>query len=106
MFKKTICIAVLAITLMTVSCQSGPKRFTRTWDNYVNQAYSENAWIHGALLQDVLPVYPFVGLVAAFGDAFYNFYYFWAIDAWDNKGTAYTYTQADGAEKAVSGCVD
>ena len=91
---------------MTTSCQSGPKRFQRTWDDHVNQAYSENAWVHGALLQDVIPVYPIVGLFALIGDSFYNFYYFWWNDAWDNKGTSYTHKSVDGTDKLVAGCTD
>lgn len=106
MLKKTMCAAVLATALMTTSCQSGPKRFQRTWDDHVNQVYSEDAWIHGALLQDVIPVYPIVGLFAWIGDAFYNFYYFWWEDAWDGKGTSYTHKAVSDTDKLVSGCTD
>ena len=106
MLKKAICATVLAATLMTVGCNSGPKRFSRTWDDWVNQKYTESAWIHGAVLQDIIPVYPIVGFVAAIGDAFYNFYYFWFEDAWDNKGTGFTHEPVTGSDKMVSGCMD
>ena len=106
MLKKTLCAAVLAATLMTTGCNSGPKRFTRTWDDYVNQKYSESAWIHGAVLQDIVPVYPIVGLFAALGDGIYNLYYFWAIDAWDGKGTSFTHKAVEGSDKLVAGCSD
>ena len=106
MIKKLTCASVLALALMTTSCQSGPKRLSRTWDDWVNQKYSESAWIHGAVLQDIVPVYPIVGLFAGFCDGFYNLYYFWGKDAWDNKGTSFTHKAVTGSDKLVAGCSD
>ena len=100
--KKTICGLTLALALTLTGCQSGPKRLSRSWDDWVNQKYTESAWVHGALLQDILPVYPIVGLVAWLGDAFVNTYYFWVRDAWDNDGTGFTHDQVEGAAKMVS----
>ena len=94
---------VLGGLLSFSACSSGPKRLTRNWDEYVNQKYSQDSWIHGALLQDILPVYPIVGLGMAIGDALVmNPYYFWTKDLKDRKGTSYTYEQPDGS-KTVSG---
>ena len=62
--KKILCGLALALLMLT-ACQSGPRRLTRSWDDWVNQKYTENAWVHGALLQDILPVYPIVGFFAA-----------------------------------------
>jgi hypothetical protein len=104
--KRTLCSVALAsaLALTLSSCQSGPRRLSRAWDDWVNQEYSENAWVHGALLQDILPVYPIVGLFAWAGDIlFVNTYYFWTEDAWDNRGTAYDHNQVEGAEKIVAG---
>lgn len=103
--KRSLLIAALAATtLATTSCSSGPKRLSRTWDTYVNQKYSEDSWIHGALLQDILPVYTFVGFFAAVGDALVlNPIQFWTKDAWDRIGTAYEYKQVTGAERSVTG---
>jgi len=103
--KKWIATLTLALGLsFLASCQSGPNRLTRTWDDYVNQKYTESAWVHGALLQDILPIYPIVGLVMRIGDIlFVNTYTFWAKDAWDNKGTGFDHVNPTGTEKIVSG---
>ncbi|MEZ5973895.1 MAG: hypothetical protein R3F17_14715 [Planctomycetota bacterium] len=94
---------VLGGLLSFTSCASGPRRLSRNWDEYVNQKYSEDSWVHGALLQDILPVYPIVGLFMAVGDALVvNPYYFWTKDLQDRKGTAYHYEQPE-SDKAVSG---
>lgn len=93
-------VALSVATLAVTSCSSGPKQLSRTWDTHVNQKYSEDSWIHGALLQDILPVYPIVGFFAAFGDALVvNPIQFWGTDVWDRKGTAYQYTQPEGATR-------
>ena len=94
---------VLGGLLSLSACNSGPKRLSRNWDEYVNQKYAQDSWIHGALLQDILPVYPIVGLGMAIGDALVvNPYYFWTKDVSDRKGTSYTYEQP-GTAKTVSG---
>lgn len=101
--KKTTTLAVLVATAcLTTACMSGPKRLSRSWDNYVNQKYSEDSLVHGLLLQDVLPVYGLVGFVAAIGDALIlNPYYFWSRDVWERNGTAFDYTDATAAENTV-----
>ena len=103
--KKRIATLTLALSLgLLTSCASGPWRLSRTWDDHVNQKYSEDSWIHGALLQDILPVYPLVGLVMSLGDViFVNTYTFWSKDVWDRKGTAFEHVNTTGAEKVVSG---
>lgn len=105
--KRSLLIAALAAsTLATTSCSSGPKQLGRTWDTYVNQKYSEDSWIHGALLQDIIPVYTFVGFFAAVGDALIlNPIQFWSEDVWSRTGTAYEYNQVQGAasENTVTG---
>lgn len=102
--KRTLFTGVaIAGFLSFTSCVSGPKRLQRNWDEYVNQKYSQDSWIHGALLQDIIPVYPIVGFAMAVGDTLaVNPYYFWTKDVKDRKGTAYTYEQPT-SEKTVSG---
>ncbi len=96
----------LGLTLMS-SCNSGPNRLSRSWDDKTNQLYTEGAWVHGALLQDILPVYPLVGLVMKIGDAIIiNPYVFWTKDAWDNKGTGFDHVNPEGAERTVAGYSD
>ncbi|MEW6072497.1 MAG: hypothetical protein AB1726_07890 [Planctomycetota bacterium] len=105
MKKNLFADLALALCLgLATSCASGPRRLSRTWDDYVNQKYTENAWVHGALLQDILPVYTLVGFVMTIGDVlFVNPYYFWTKDAWDNKGTGYDHVNPKDAEKTVTG---
>jgi hypothetical protein len=101
--KKTLGLALIVGALLTTSCvYSGPKRLQNSWNDWTNQKYSENAWMH-AVLSEVIPVYPFVGFFAAIGDIFVNSYYFWGKDAWDNKGTAYVHKNPEGAAKTVTG---
>lgn len=105
MKKHLITACALALSLGVLSsCMSGPHRLSRTWDDHVNQKYTESAWLHGALLQDILPVYPLVGFVMTIGDVlFVNTYTFWAKDAWDNKGTGYDHVNPTGTDKIVTG---
>jgi len=100
--KKMFGLALLVGLVATSGCYSGPTRLSNAWGDFSNQKYSENAWMH-AILSSVLPVYPIVGGFAAFGDLFLNAYYFWAKDAWDNKGTAYVHKNPEGASKTVAG---
>ena len=105
MMKRMLCAVALAAVLMTVtSCLAGPSRLSRSFDDYLNQKYTENAWVHGVLLR-IIPVYPIIGSLAALGDVtFVNTYYFWSDDAWDNKGTGFIHDQLpEETEKVVSG---
>jgi hypothetical protein len=103
--KRKMSAGLLAAVLVAslTGCVCGPSRLSRTWNDYVNQKYSENAWIHGAVLQEILPVYGLVGFVAAFGDLFANIYYFWSEDAFDNRGTAFEHDPVEGAVRTVKG---
>ena len=38
-------LALVAVVSLVSGCSSGPKRLSRGWDNWVNQKYSENAWV-------------------------------------------------------------
>lgn len=101
--KKTVGLAVAAAVLsVCAGCASGPSRLSNSFGDWRNQQYSESAWLH-ALLTEVIPVYPLVQGLAGIGDLFVNAYYFWAKDAWDNKGTAYVHMNPEGAEKTVTG---
>lgn len=105
MKKKTCSLVVAALALSCLaSCNSGPKRLARSFDGWVNDQYSQDSIVHGLLLQDILPVYPFVSFVATIGDVLIvNPYYFWSKDVWEGTGTAYTYAQAGAAERSVAG---
>ena len=104
MRKSLSVLALTAAAAVLSGCNSGPKRLSRSWDDWTNQKYTESAWVHGALLQDILPVYPIVGVFAAIGDwLIVNPYYFWSDDAWDNDGTGFEHVQVTGAAKTVAG---
>jgi hypothetical protein len=97
--KKLFAAFALISALTLTSCIAGPRRLSRGWDDWTNQKYTEGSWIHGALLQNIIPVYPLIGGVMGFGDLFYNAYYFWGKDAWDNKGTGFNHENPTGTDK-------
>jgi hypothetical protein len=107
MKRLLLTAALAATTVATTSCIAGPSRLSRNWDTWVNQKYSEDSWIHGALLQNIVPVYPLAGAAMAVGDMIiFNPWVFWTEDAWDRRGTAYEYKQPTGAERVVTGWKD
>ena len=107
MKRLLLTAALTATTLVTTSCIAGPSRLRRNFDTWVNQQYSEDAYIHGALLQNILPAYPLGSLIATAGDLIImNPWVFWSKDAWDRKGTAYEYRQPVGATRVVTGWKD
>ena len=94
-------LVLLGALGISSGCYTGPKRLQRSWDDYENKAYVENAWLSGVL--GLLP-YPIVMWLAGIGDLFINFYYFWGKDAFDNNtGTAFIHENPTGARKSVSG---
>ena len=94
--RATFAALALGLCLLT-GCICGPNRLARGWDDTVNTLYSKNAWLHGALLQNVLPVYPLVGAVMWLGDfLIVNPWYFWSEDAWDNQGTGFKHEAPPG----------
>jgi len=103
--KKSILGGLLVAFALsfTTSCASGPNRVSYTWDTWRDTKYSENAWLHGALLQDIIPVYSLVTAVAGIGDwLIFNPVQFWGTDVWDGKGTVFVKKNVEGAERTVS----
>ncbi len=103
--KKTLLASTLAAFCLTFasSCASGPNRVSYSWDQWRDQKYSESSWIHGALLQDIIPVYGLVGLFAAAGDyLIFNPVAFWSKDAWDSKGTVYVKQPVENPTRIVT----
>ena len=95
-------VAAVALLVVTSACASGPRMLSREWDDHVNQKYTENAWLHGAILQDVLPIYSLVALMAGVADVFIiNPYSWWGSDAWDNRGTGFEHQELKDPEKSV-----
>ncbi len=103
MLKKRFLAPVLALSLLVLpGCLAGPNQLGRSWDDWVNQRYSENAWLHGAVFQNVLPVYPIAGGVLGFLDImFLNPFYFWSADAWDGRGTAYGHSETPESPRTI-----
>jgi len=91
------CLLVLCLLTVVPGCWSGPWRLSQSWHDNTQEWYSHNAWLHGALLGDIIPVYPIVQIVLAFVDVlFVNPWYFWSHDAWTNDGTAFVHRQPTG----------
>jgi hypothetical protein len=58
--KKTLGLGLAACVLaLSSGCYSGPRRLQNSWNDWTNQKYSENAWMH-AILSTPIPVYPLV----------------------------------------------
>ncbi len=108
MAKRTLSTLFIAGSLLALSsCSSGPHKLRRSFEDWSNQKYTEDSWIHGALLQDILPVYPIVTFALGFADILVlNTYYFWSDDVWDRKGTGFNHKALDGAEKSVGSFID
>jgi len=82
---------------MLTGCICGPNRLSRGWDDEVNTLYSKSPWVHGALLQEIIPVYPIVGFFMSVGDFIVlNTWYFWTDDAWDGHGAGFVHTAPPG----------
>ena len=105
MKRKLLGSLVMACVMTLASgCVAGPNRLSRTWDDYANQQYTQNAWVT-QILSTIIPVYPIVGCVMGIGDVIVvNTYTFWAKDAFNNnKGTGYVHTNPTGTTKTVTG---
>ena len=101
LLKKRLLVPVLALLLLP-GCLAGPNQLGRSWDDWVGDRYTENAWLHGAVFQNVLPVYPIAGGLLGFLDMIIlNPYYFWSQDAWDNRGTAYKHNPTPASPRTV-----
>jgi hypothetical protein len=87
MGHRAVVIVLVCCLLLSSACFAGPWKMSRSWQDKTADWYSNNAWVHGALLTDIIPAYPIVNLFLVIGDVFVNFWYFWSNDAWTNKGT-------------------
>lgn len=103
--KKLFLAPVLALGLVLLpGCLAGPYQLTRSWDDWVNEKYSQDSWIHGALFQVALPVYPLAGGVLSFVDVLVvNPYYFWSEDIWDRRGTAFKHADTPESPRTIEG---
>lgn len=103
MLKQRLLLPTVALSLLLLpSCLAGPHQLGRSWDDWVNQRYSENAWLHGAVFQNILPIYPLTGGLLGFLDLIIvNPYYFWSEDAWDGRGTVYEHQPTPESPRIV-----
>ncbi len=103
--KQALAAAAIACSLTLLpSCLAGPSRLSRSWDDWVNQKYTESAWLHGAVFQNILPIYPLVGFGLGGIDVIVlNPWYFWSEDAWDNQGTGFEHTNPENPPKVLFG---
>jgi hypothetical protein len=94
----TTCLLLsLCVIFLCSGCATGPWRLAKSWDDKTTEWTSHNAWLHGALLSQWVPVYPIVGFFLGVADfVFVNPYFWWTHDAWTNEGTVYWHTQPTG----------
>jgi hypothetical protein len=103
--RRKIAALLVALCLLGTlpGCLTGPYRFSRAWDDYYNQKYTENVWLHGVLLGNVLLFYPIVhGALGVFDIIVVNPIAFWSSDAWDNRGMGFDHEPLQGATKSTS----
>jgi hypothetical protein len=87
MGRRAVLVVIVCCLLLCNACISGPWMLSKSFNDKTTNLYSQNAWLHGALLQDIVPAYPIAQLFLGIGDLFVNFWFFWSRDAWTNKGT-------------------
>ena len=103
MSSRLTCLFLAVLLLAAPACWSGPWRLSRSWKDTTADWYSQNAWLHGALLGDVLGIYPIVWIILWIPDILIlNPYYFWSHDAWTNEGTSLVHRQPSGPETVES----
>jgi hypothetical protein len=89
--RRSILVGVLVVLIAVhgMGCY-GPQMITRRLDDWTNEQYQASPWLMGNTLA-------WLGLRLAFTmtavlDAYFNAYYFWALDAWpfgSNRGTPF-----------------
>ena len=86
--KKVALILVLALVVVAgIGCY-GTQKITRSLDDWGNEMQTNNAW----LAQPVgLIVIPIASIFTSLVDGVIDAYYFWADNAWSNRGTAYVH---------------
>ncbi|MFT7663843.1 MAG: hypothetical protein ACI87A_002070 [Planctomycetota bacterium] len=102
--RRLLAPSLALCLLLLPGCLAGPYQLSRSWDDWVNQKYSEDARLHGAVFQNIVPVYPFAGLVLGFVDVIVvNPYYFWGNDVWQGNGTAFKHAETPKAQRIIEG---
>ena len=103
--KSRLLVPILALSLFALpGCLAGPDQLSRSFDDWVNQKYSEDSLVHGALFQNVLPVYPITSVLLTVVDVIIvNPYYFWSADVWDHRGTAFEHEPTPEAPRTIDG---
>ncbi len=95
-----VCVAACSMT----SCFAGPKQLSRSVDDWDQTLYVQNPWLDSVLY--IVPVIPFAGALAGFGDFFVDGYHFWVKDAWDMKGTGYKHANIEWTDGYVGSLID
>lgn len=90
--RKIVSVCCLvAVLFLAVGCASGPSYLSRSVDDWQNTNYEADPLVT-ALLTDVVPFYPVVGILAAIPDwIVLNPVQFWGYDVWSGEGTAFTH---------------
>lgn len=90
--KKVAVVLIALLLVVSVSGCFGPRKVTRSFDDWLNQEYHNQPWLVGNVISTAL-----IGIafwVTNVVDSFIDLYYFWAVDAWpfgSGTGTAFTH---------------
>lgn len=89
--KKVAVVLIALLLVVSVSGCFGPRKVTRSFDDWINQEYHNQPWLVGNVISAGLIGVAF--WVTNFVDSFIDFYYFWVEDAWPfGKGTGTAFT--------------
>jgi hypothetical protein len=92
MKKLAIVVVALMLVVAVAGCW-GPQKVTRSFDDWLNQGYTNSPWLFGNVVSYM--AWGFGFWITNMVDAFVNTYYFWAKDAQpfgSGKGTPFMHT--------------
>jgi hypothetical protein len=77
--KKVAVVAMVAMMVASVAGCWGPQIVTRSFDDWLNQGYTDIPWLYGNTI--AAGIWGIVFWVTGVVDTFVNAYYFWVKDA-------------------------
>jgi hypothetical protein len=77
--KKVAVIVVALMLIVSIGGCFGPQKVTRSFDDWLNQGYTDSPWLYGNTVSYM--VWGIGFMFTSMIDAFVNTYYFWAKDA-------------------------
>lgn len=77
--KHLTVVAVALMFIVAISGCWGPQIVTRSFDDWLNQGYTDSPWLYGNVV--AYAIWGFGTYITMMVDGFVNAYYFWVKDA-------------------------